>query len=421
MAWNNKPLWYEGMFMRPQHLQQHDRYLEAFVESRSGALRPHAWGVTKLTLDPDLLALGKVSLAACRGVMPDGAPVNVPEDDEVPPARDIGEKVFEKRVFLGLPVRRSNGLEVDEGEGNVVGRYRPVDFEARDTTTRAETPVGIRVGQRNYRLLIEGEPMEEYVTMPIARIKEVRSDGAVVLSDGFLPPALDCAAHSGFTSMLKEIEGLLRHRGEALAGRVDPSGRSGGGGIADFLMLQLVNRYEPLFAHFARLVGLHPEAAYQAALMLAGEVSSFATKNRRPAAFPAYKHDDLENVFPPVLKEIRNGLSQVIEDAAVAIPLEKRKYGIYVAQITDRSLLRGSDFVFAVSASVSSELLRTRFPSQVKIGPVEDIRDLVNLQLPGIGLKPMPVAPRQLPFHSGFTYFQLDQTVDLCLNPNFLP
>jgi type VI secretion system protein ImpJ len=49
----------------------------------------------------------------------------------------------------------------------------------------------------------------------------------------------------------------------------------------------------------------------------------------------------------------------------------------------------------------------------VKIGPVERIRDLVNLQLPGIALQAMPVAPRQIPYHAGFNYFALEQVGDL--------
>ena len=52
--------------------------------------------------------------------------------------------------------------------------------------------------------------------------------------------------------------------------------------------------------------------------------------------------------------------------------------------------------------------LRARFPTQVKIGPVERIRDLVNLALPGVTLTPMPVAPRQIPFHTGANYFELE-------------
>jgi type VI secretion system protein ImpJ len=65
-------------------------------------------------------------------------------------------------------------------------------------------------------------------------------------------------------------------------------------------------------------------------------------------------------------------------------------------------------FVLAVNAQIPSEALRLRFPAQVKIGPAERIRDLVNLQLPGVAVKAMPVAPRQIPYHAGFSYFELE-------------
>ena len=39
--------------------------------------------------------------------------------------------------------------------------------------------------------------------------------------------------------------------------------------------------------------------------------------------------------------------------------------------------------------------------------------ELVNLQLPGIGLRALPVAPRQLPFHAGSHYFELDRQGEL--------
>jgi type VI secretion system protein ImpJ len=54
--------------------------------------------------------------------------------------------------------------------------------------------------------------------------------------------------------------------------------------------------------------------------------------------------------------------------------------------------------------------LHRLFPNQVKIGPVEQIAQLVNVALPGIALRPLPVAPRQLPYHPGSVYFDLDRT-----------
>ncbi|WP_215201470.1 type VI secretion system baseplate subunit TssK, partial [Escherichia coli] len=45
-------------------------------------------------------------------------------------------------------------------------------------------------------------------------------------------------------------------------------------------------------------------------------------------------------------------------------------------------------------------------------GAVEHIRQLVNLHLPGIRVKPLPVAPRQIPFHSNKTYFILEPNAE---------
>ena len=60
--------------------------------------------------------------------------------------------------------------------------------------------------------------------------------------------------------------------------------------------------------------------------------------------------------------------------------------------------------------------LRRRFPAQLKIGPVEKIRDLVTLQLPGIPVRALPVAPRQIPYHADYVYFELDRTSDYWSN-----
>ena len=54
-----------------------------------------------------------------------------------------------------------------------------------------------------------------------------------------------------------------------------------------------------------------------------------------------------------------------------------------------------------------SEHLRERFPLQSKLGPRDRLRDLVNHQLPGVTLKLLPSAPRQLPNLADNHYFRL--------------
>jgi len=124
--------------------------------------------------------------------------------------------------------------------------------------------------------------------------------------------------------------------------------------------------------------------------------------------FPAYQHHDLTATFAPVIKLLRSYLSAVLEQTAVAIPLEPRKYGISVGVIEDRKLIGNAGFVLAVSADVPAENLRRHFAGQSKVGPVEEIRQLVNSALPGIPLRPLPVAPRQIPYNANAVYFELD-------------
>ena len=94
---------------------------------------------------------------------------------------------------------------------------------------------------------------------------------------------------------------------------------------------------------------------------------------------------------------------------AVSLSLVDKKYGIRVAQIADRSLLTSAIFVLAVRADIPENTLRTHLPAQIKIGPVERIRQLVNAAMPGITIKSLAVAPRQIPYHSGFCYFELER------------
>ncbi|MDF2642206.1 MAG: hypothetical protein K0R45_1478, partial [Pseudomonas sp.] len=194
-----------------------------------------------------------------------------------------------------------------------------------------------------------------------------------------------------------------------LAGRVVASGAGGASEIADFMLLQLVNRAEPLISHLSQLSPLHPERFYSELVSLAGEFATFSTSERRPQDFPHYQHDDLALSFTPVMQALREALSMLIDSKAVPIPIVEKAYGVHVAMLADKTLLDNASFVLVVRADIPSETLRGRFSQQSKIGSVEHIRDLVNLQLPGIGLLPLPVAPRQIPYHAGSTYYELDR------------
>src|SRR5690625_7009306 len=136
---------------------------------------------------------------------------------------------------------------------------------------------------------------------------------------------LNCPSFSKYVCFLPELDGFLHHRGEAIAGRVADSRRGGTAEIADYMMLQMIHRYEPVVNHLAQITGLHPLGLYQQLLQMAGELSTFVSKEKRPPQFPTYLHDDLQKPFSPVISTLRTYLSMVYEQTAIGLSLVEKK------------------------------------------------------------------------------------------------
>jgi type VI secretion system protein ImpJ len=408
MTWTNRVVWQEGMFLRAQHFQQQDRWLEMLVRARAGELRAYPWGITQMTIDRDLLATGRFALTSATGVFEDGTPFAIPAETDHPAPLDLQESTRNAVVYLAAPVRQAGAVEVGDGNG-VDGRYVLREFEAYDTHSASPQPAPLQVGRLRLRYLLETDERAGYHCIGLARVVEVASDRRARLDDQWIPPALLCSATIPLAGMVTEFAGMLNQRGEALAARLTQPGARGVAEVADFLLLQSINRWQKLLAHWADAGNVHPEDLYAVFVQMAGEFATFTEATRRPNAYPAYRHEDLQRSFAPVVADLRRSLSAVLEQTAIAIPLQERRFGVRVGPITDRSILRAASFVLIVRAEVPTETLRRIFPSQVKIGAVEQIRDLVNVAIPGIAVRPLPVAPRQIPFYAGASYFELDR------------
>ena len=414
MSQHNRVVWAEGLFLRPQHFQQAERYFERLMSQRLESLAPYAAGFTRLQIDQELLKIGKVGLVAAEGVFPDGTPFNIPVEADIPEPFDVPADVKDGLVLVTLPLRRAGMAELAferSGDSSLV-RYIAADHEIRDSVLEMESSAQLKIGRLNVRLQLDGETTSAHTVLGMVRVVEKRADGRVVLDDTYVPPCLDCRVSGRLQDYVKELHGLVRHRIQALADRVSSPGAKGVADVSDFLLLQLCNRYEPLLAHLLTRSSLHPELFYRYCLELAGEIATYARRERMPVSFSTYRQDDLQHSFAPVIEEIRRGLTAVIEQNAVAIPVMDRGRGVFAGTVPDVELLRSAVFVLAVGANVPPETLRMHFPTQVKIGPPERIRDLVVSHLPGIQTVPLPVAPRQIPYHAGYSYFELDRKND---------
>ncbi len=213
MAWKNKVVWSEGMLLQPQHLQQHDRYWQSQLESRVAALRPYAWGFSRLEIDEQQLALGKLALQVCNAVLPDGTPLSLPGEDDLPLPLDVPADARNLLVVLALPLRRHGVTEVSDQQGpDNFARHRPEDYEAWDSNGLDSSAL-MQVGKLRLRVALESEVANAYTTLGIARIIERRPDNRVVLDPHYCPPCLTFSTTPRLAAFADELRGMLHQCG----------------------------------------------------------------------------------------------------------------------------------------------------------------------------------------------------------------
>jgi len=399
-------VWSEGLFLRPHHFQQQERYIESLIDSRLESLHCCGYGFSRLSIDRPLMLQGKLALTTAQGVFPDGTPFNVPSSAAQLSPLDVPEGVRDQLVCLSAVLRRPDSKTMAVEHGDRRTRYSGRDASVSDNVLGFDSEVELKVGVLSLALNLKDSLDGELTYMPVALIKE-RKGQTVELDDQFIPPLLDMEAHQRTRSWIEELYGLVKQRGDALAGRIGAPGTKGVAEFADFVLLLLCNRFEPLLDHLRHMSPLHPLTAYAELLKMAGECATFGRESRRPPGFARYAHDSIAETFGPVVEEIRRTMVAIMDQTAVQIPLRLLSAGLYGADIADVRLIQSGYFVLSASAQIPREALRATLPTQIKIGPPEIIRDLVMTAVPGIRIEPID-SPRQIPFHANFCYFQLD-------------
>ena len=155
MTWTNRVVWQEGMFLRAQHFQQQDRWLEMLVRARTAALRPYPWGVVEMTIDRDLLSTGRFAVSSAIGTFEDGTPFSIPAETDHPPPLDLPESTRNAIVYLAAPIRQAGAVEIAMNGSE--GRYALRDFEAYDTHSASPQPAPLLIARLRLRYMLETE------------------------------------------------------------------------------------------------------------------------------------------------------------------------------------------------------------------------------------------------------------------------
>ncbi|WP_213134058.1 type VI secretion system baseplate subunit TssK [Citrobacter sp. FP75] len=413
MAMKNKVIWQEGLFIQPQHFQQQQRFNDYQLATRLTSMAGFAWGFSELSINQQHLLQGKIVLDKAVGCMPDGTVFSLPDQDVLPvPYQPVAFDTEESRtLYLALPVNHDAINEIagrhSTGQGN--GRYRLNYTDVRDQHTDEGNAIQLALGQLLPHIVTGAEDLSSFTTLPLCRILARDTNGSLLLDSSFIPTCQTIKASQVLTSFLEEVQETISNRTGDLAKRIGSPEQSGIADVAEFMMLQMLNRSQGRFSHRKNLSVLHPETLYLDLAELLGELMTFTSAARIPCEYDVYNHHDLTTSFHRLLLAVRRELGIVLRPRALNLPLSKNE-GIYQATINDMQLLQDASFVLAVYAQTPHDQLLRQFVQQSKVSSPEKIRNMVSVQVPGIQLRPLSSAPRQLPFHANYIYFSLDKT-----------
>ncbi|EOD9423833.1 type VI secretion system baseplate subunit TssK [Vibrio harveyi] len=405
MADYSHTAWCEGMFLRPQHFQQSERAIEHEFKGLNRFQQPYNWGVYQVRINPNSLKEGVVEIEKLEAILPDMTLLELQNVNEVLPPLLVEkgtQNTLVKVVVASSSLKEKTIADVSEG---VVSRYVLNDLDVIDVQT-GQDEERIQVASLNVALKVSNDNLSGFVELPILKIKEVTAEGAILLDEEYTPPHLNVLKDQAMLACLKNVTGMTKIRADVVSQRL-VQGKAASASAVDFIMLQMLNRYETILRHLGQLEQVHPLEFVTLLRGYVGELSTFSSKNKRAPLLIDYEHSNLTSTISELNQVLSQYLSVVLDQAANKLPLEVRQLGIRVTPLPDKRLLESSQFVLAVKADTSTDEIRRLVPAQLKLGPAEQIRDLINNQINGINVAPLNVVPRQIPYQTGYVYFEV--------------
>ncbi len=414
-----KPIWTEGLFMTPQHLQQADAYHEALLQARVHALINHAWGVSDVQFDERALSAGQLKVIKCHGIFPDGTPFLIGgTGEDIVEGRPI-EGAFPAAiesldVFLAIPTLREAqaNTALDPTKVGPAVRFVAQQSTSPDVNTGRNEQT-ITWARGNIRMLFGTEPRDAYHTIRIAQLERDKT-GSIVLREAFVPSLLRIGASRWIMSHLRRVLSAMVGKQKALAeGRRMRSSASvdfQASDAAKFWMLHTMNSFIPQVSHLVDHGDVHPEDLYLVLGAIIGELCTFSPDGD-PTDIPKFNYLELGEVLRPMFERALQMISRVGAEQFVIIPLEKRDDGMYLGRFEDPTIPRKHDF-FLECSGTDEGTLREKLPKLLKVASWTQIGYILNAAIPGVKCEVEYRPPGAIPVKPGLVYLKVEMAGD---------
>jgi type VI secretion system protein ImpJ len=409
----SKVLWGEGLFLRPQHFQQQDRYHEARLNQTASALHPYAWGVRRLAVDHDALKLDTLRLTELSLIFPDGEIYRAPDGDALPlqvKLDDLPPATQSITFYAALPALKAHGDNcAASGEAKSDARFGQHDRDMQDLyTSAASAPVAFL--KKTLRLVSELEPLESFDSIPLLRLRRVATGGFEV-DPGFIPPSLSVDGAPGLHTRLTRLMEKLLAKVNTLYGHHREPNKNvvelRGGDVSSFWLLHTASTGYAALTHYMNQRELHPERLFEALLGLAGGLMTYS-RSFRLEDLPSYVHQDPAPGFARLDDIIRDLLDTVISSKYFAIALSNERPSYHLGALDSGKINQQTTLYLAVAADLPAVQLVDVVPLRFKLGAPEDVDKFVLSAMPGVKLVHAPQVPAAVPVRPDTYYFALE-------------
>jgi type VI secretion system protein ImpJ len=402
---SNPIAWLEGMFLLPQHLQQHDQYLDGRFRAQLRSLDPFHWGVRLLEVNEDALSDHRLEVLRLEAITPGGTLLSYPGNCTVE-TREFDASVEALDVWLG--VRRPSPIEAQsavEGNGTRDVRYRVRSQQVPDLNVGGvEAAVDFLVP--NVRLFLTGEELdlEQHDGFKLARVVATgelkRPFG---LARDYTAPLLALQAFQPLDEELQRVVSQLGARIRVIAGRMVTLA------IADLprmWMRYTLARMTPVLRHLLSTGATRPFDLYTALVEVAGALAAFTQSE--PVELPRYDHDDLYRCFHDLIQFIDEQLEEVVPHrfSELLMPFDRSVYA--TRELSMELADPRNAFFLGIKASIDSQELVKLVSESAKCAARDELQTINKMNLSGLRLEHLPAAPSEIAARVGFEYWKVE-------------
>lgn len=310
----DRPLWYEGMLLAPQHLQQQARYADRSLRFRFAASNSFAFGVVALEIDQSALVSGLFRATLCTAVMPDGLVVDVPQLDRRSLELDFTDyaerlRVQPLRIELAIP------REAGAGEQPNTDRFRSYAGNEEVDASAGAGSIAVAREVPNAVLRVADRPTAKFTTLPLAEV--ALRDEAFTLTD-YVPPRLQMAEDHPLSRELAGLTRRVREKAVYISERARSHRSRSAHDAAENLRIPLkaLSEHLPEMEAMLSSGSVHPFEIYLGLCRLSGcmtALSNFAV----PPQGRGYRHDEIRRSYRHHVDFITGCLDQIRQEFTV--------------------------------------------------------------------------------------------------------